>query len=134
MLLLAILFGWWGSRRFGPAKHPKSTDRRAIVEHAQALGSMHYKVGTASHVLKSYFEYFRSVAQMPTGRIDKVSGVLAARSGIPQPEIQRLLVETQAAIQNSSIGPGSAATLIQQLANVRDRMSQFSGEKKETRS
>jgi hypothetical protein len=123
MLLLAILFGWWGSRRFGPAAQPKSTDRRAIVEHAQALGSMHYKVGTASHSLKSYFDYFRTVAQMPTGRLDKVAGVLAARSGIGQSEIERLLTETQNAMQNPSIGTGSAATLIQQLANVRDRMT-----------
>lgn len=125
LLLLSILFGWWGSRRFGPAVQPRSTDRRAIVEHAQALGSMHFKVGTASHVLKSYFEYFRTVSQMPTGRIDKIAGVLAARSGVEQTEIERLLTETNNAIQNPSLGSGTAATLIQQLASIRDRMMQF---------
>lgn len=125
LLLVAVLFGWWGSRRFGPAIQAKSSDRRAIVEHAQALGNMHYKVGTASHALKSYFDYFRSVSQMPGGRIDKVADVLAARSGIERTEVERLLTETQKAIQAPNIGPGTAATLIQQLANLRDRMMQF---------
>jgi hypothetical protein len=121
LLLIAVVFGWWGSMRFGPAILPKSTDRRAIVEHAQALGNMHFQVGTTSHALRSYFEYFRGVAQVPGGRIDKVAGVLAARSGIEQSEVERLLNETQKAIQAPNLASGTAATLIQQLANLRDR-------------
>ncbi len=121
LLLIAMVFGWWGSKRFGPAIMPKSTDRRAIVEHAQALGNLHFKIGTAGHALRSYFEYFRGVAQVPGGRIDKVAGVLAARSGIEQSEVERLLTETQKAIQAPNLASGTAATLIQQLANLRDR-------------
>lgn len=129
VLLFTVLFGWWGSRRFGPAKMGKSTDRRAIVEHAQALGSMQYRVGAASHALRAYFEYFRSSAQVPGGRIDKVAGVLAARSGIEVTLIEKLLNETQAAIQNPNLGQGAAAGLISKLAKLKDRMTRY-GEKR----
>ncbi len=130
MLICCMLFGWWRSRRFGPAVVASSTDRRAIVEHAQALGSMHYRVGSGAYTLRSYFEYFRNTADLQGGRIDKVAAVLAARSGIEVTEIERLLEETNTAIQNENLGQGTAATLISQLANLKDRMSRFGENRK----
>lgn len=125
LLLVTVLFGWWGSRRFGPAVLEKSSHRRAIVEHAQALGNMHFKVGSACHALRTYFEYFRTTAQVPPGRLEKVAQTLAARSGVEQTEIERLLTETQNAIQNTNVSAGVVATLIQQLAALRDRMARY---------
>ena len=37
LILCAVLFGWWGFRRFGPPKPAADAPRRSIVEHAEAL-------------------------------------------------------------------------------------------------
>lgn len=133
-LIVTVLFGWWGSRRFGPQIIEKSNKRRAIVEHAQALGNMHYKVGSANHVLRAYFEYFRTAAQVPGGRIDKVASTLAARSGFEKSAVEQLLNETQTAIQNDQIGSGTTATLITRLAELRDRMTLYGKSRDQTGS
>lgn len=125
MLIVTVLFGWWGSRRFGPAIIKKVNSRRAIVEHAQALGNMHFKVGAAQHALKSYFEYFRNVAGIQGGRIDKIAGVLAARSGFDKAHVEDLLDQTQRAIQDPQIGSSTAAPLIMRLAELRDRITDY---------
>ena len=125
MLIVTVLFGWWGSRRFGPAIVKKTDTRRAIVEHAQALGNMHFKVGGAQHALKSYFEYFRNAAGIQGGRIEKIAGVLAVRSGFDRAHVEALLNDTQRAIQDPQIGTSTAAPLIMRLAELRERMTNY---------
>ncbi len=58
LLLVTVLFGWMVSRRFGPLVRRGRSQRRSLVEHAEALGSLHYKVQTGSSLLGSYLEYF----------------------------------------------------------------------------
>jgi hypothetical protein len=58
LLLVTVLFGWMVSRRFGPLVWRGRSERRSLVEHAEALGSLHYKVQTGSILLGSYLEYF----------------------------------------------------------------------------
>jgi len=58
LLLVTVLFGWMVSRRFGPLARRGRPERRSLVEHAEALGSLHYKVQTGSSLLGSYLEYF----------------------------------------------------------------------------
>jgi hypothetical protein len=58
LLLVTLLFGWMVSRRFGPLLQKGQAERRSLVEHAQALGSLHYKVQTGASLVGSYLEYF----------------------------------------------------------------------------
>lgn len=58
LLLVTVLFGWMVSRRFGPLVRRGRSERRSLVEHAEALGSLHYKVQTGPSLLGSYLEYF----------------------------------------------------------------------------
>ncbi len=55
---MTLLFGWMVSRRFGPLLRKGRLERRSLVEHAEALGSMHYKVQTGASLLESYLEFF----------------------------------------------------------------------------
>ncbi len=58
LLVVTLLFGWMVSRRFGPLLRKGRPERRSLVEHAEALGSLHYKVHTGSSLVESYLEYF----------------------------------------------------------------------------
>jgi hypothetical protein len=58
LLVVTLLFGWMVSRRFGPLVRKGRLERRSLVEHAEALGSLHYKVRTSASLLDSYLEYF----------------------------------------------------------------------------
>jgi hypothetical protein len=58
LLIVTLLFGWMVSRRFGPLVRRGRPERRSLVEHAEALGSLHYKVQTGASLLGSYLEYF----------------------------------------------------------------------------
>jgi hypothetical protein len=58
LLIVTLLFGWMVSRRFGPLVRKGRSERRSLVEHAEALGSLHYKVQTGASLLGPYLEYF----------------------------------------------------------------------------
>ena len=59
LLMVTFLFGWMASRRFGPLRTSEATARRSLVEHAEALGNLHFKVGSGSSLVTSYLEFFR---------------------------------------------------------------------------
>jgi hypothetical protein len=59
LLLVAVLLGWMASVRFGPEVSGNAPPRRSLVEHAEALGSLHFRVGSGGRLLAAYLEYFR---------------------------------------------------------------------------
>jgi Domain of unknown function (DUF4350) len=59
LLIVAVLFAWMVSRRFGPIESRGRSERRSLVEHAEGLGNLHFRVGTGSRLVASYLEYFR---------------------------------------------------------------------------
>ena len=59
LFLVLVLFGWAGSRRFGPAAPSIDKPRRSIVEHAEALGSLYYRAKEGRQVLANWFEHLR---------------------------------------------------------------------------
>jgi hypothetical protein len=74
LLIVTLLFGWMVSRRFGPLVTKGRSERRSLVEHAEALGSLHYKVQTGASLLGPYLEYFGrelglAVRTGPKGRV-----------------------------------------------------------------
>ena len=59
LLIVTFLFGWMASRRFGPVRTSEAAARRSLVEHAEALGNLHFKVGSGASLVASYLEFFR---------------------------------------------------------------------------
>ena len=59
LLIVTLLFGWLVSRRFGPLRTSGAAARRSLVEHAEALGNLHFKVGSGASLVASYLEFFR---------------------------------------------------------------------------
>jgi hypothetical protein len=59
LLMVIFLLGWIGSRRFGPVHTDFSSARRSLVEHAEALGNLHFKAGSGPRLVSSYLEFFR---------------------------------------------------------------------------
>lgn len=59
VVIVSLLFGWMANRRFGPIKTEEVSARRSLVEHAEALGGLHFKAGTTAPLLASYLEFFR---------------------------------------------------------------------------
>ena len=60
LLAITLLFSWMAGRRFGPLLRAASSARRSLVEHAEALGSLHFKVGSGSRLIVPYLEFFRN--------------------------------------------------------------------------
>lgn len=67
LLIVTLLFCWMVSRRFGPVVTRQAARRRSLVEHAEALGSLHYRAGTTAPLLTAYLEHFRGDLD-PRGR------------------------------------------------------------------
>ncbi len=59
LVLLAILFAWWGYRTFGPVRPPARASRRRIREHAEALAALHRRVPNHDHLVDEYINYVR---------------------------------------------------------------------------
>ena len=59
LLLIAVLFGWLGARRFGPIKRTTHGRRRSIVEHAEAVGILYMRADAGTHAVKCQHEYLK---------------------------------------------------------------------------
>ncbi len=114
LLVVTLLFGWMVSRRFGPLQTSSAAARRSLVEHAQALGSLHFRVGTGGRLVASYLEFFRRPLGLQFGKSE--SGAhLEARAAEPPPELGRAL----RAAKSPVIGREAVASIIESLARYR---------------
>jgi hypothetical protein len=89
------------------------------VEHAEALGSLHYKIGTGASLLGSYLEYFvrdlgLAYRRGPRGRVLEDT---RERTKDDKEEIARAI----RASKSQSLDRGRVATVIRSLAERRSR-------------
>jgi hypothetical protein len=68
LLAVTLLFAWMTSRRFGPIRYRGRVERRSLVEHAEALGVLHYRARTGARLVASYLEHFRRELGLRHGR------------------------------------------------------------------
>lgn len=120
ILLVAVLFGWFGFRRFGPAKPPLAQPRRSIVEHAEALGNLQYRAQAGGHAVTSYLDWWRHDLHVEGGgqRHADLLQRLAAASGRSPAQIHNLLLEASQASQ-VPMTPARATLVIRELARLR---------------
>lgn len=130
-ILFALLFGWWKARRFGPVSSSATSLRRGILEHAEALGNLHFKAGSGSHALTLYLEYFRrelgpwlATARLraeDASRIDAEESKLLARwTGFGKDSIARLMERARNASRKQRLSTGEAANLVRSLATLKN--------------
>jgi hypothetical protein len=124
LLLVTVLFGWWGSRRFGPVEEHEDSTRRDIREHAIALGQMHYRIKAGPHALKQYYDRFKGDMRLTTTQTEAHAAVLANRSGLQESEVADLLNRVNFAMNFHGQLPNSeAAGLMKSLAELRAKIS-----------
>lgn len=129
LLLVTILFGWWGSRRFGPVQEHEDATRRDVREHAAALGQMHYKVKGGQRSVKFAYDRFKSDMRLTTIAEQSHAAVVAARSGLEEHEVADLINRIRFAEDFHGKLPNSeAAGLIIQLAELRNRIRKRTAE------
>lgn len=124
LILLAALFGWWGSRRFGPPMPPANAPRRSIVEHAEALGNLHYRAGTGARSVAAYLEYWRAEMHLggaPSSQNQQI-GVIARRAGRAPEDVAELLRIASAAAQQLGVPAAQATHIIRELSRLKHQM------------
>ena len=117
LLLVTVLFGWMVSRRFGPLRRRGRTERRSLVEHAEALGNLHFKVQTGASLLGSYLEYFgRDLGlRYRTGSKGRQLEDVRARGKDERETIARAI----RAAKSRNLDPARVASVIRSLAALR---------------
>ena len=135
LLLATILFGWWGSRRFGPIEEHEDATRRNIREHATALGQMHYQVKAGAHAVKQSFDLFKADMRLTTTEPTRHAAILASRSGRSASEVDDLLNRVSfPANFHGRLPNGEAADLLKSIALLRARIERRTQEEKKKRS
>ncbi|MCZ6795708.1 MAG: DUF4350 domain-containing protein [Planctomycetota bacterium] len=138
LIICALLFGWWKARRFGPASPSGETPRRSIREHAQALGNLHFKAGSGSHVISTYLEFFRREVGLPLAAARKKTGSrsdpyrepsekLARGTGLEPRAIAKVLARADRAVGKRRLASGETAMLIRSLASIKKRLEHSKG-------
>ena len=117
LLIVTLLFGWMVSRRFGPLLKKGRSERRSLLEHAEALGSLHYRVRTGSSLLGSYLEYFGRELGLAyrTGPKGRELQDVRARGKDAKETISRAI----RASKSRSLDRARVATVIRSLAALR---------------
>ena len=125
LMLALVLFGWCGSRRFGPMSPPADPPRRSIVEHAVALGGLYYRTRSAGMVLARWLQHFRHefhlTSQDQAAR--KESEMLARWAGVDSAEVKDLMDSVHRAIHDPKTSNAFAAKRIRALAELRLRIT-----------
>ena len=135
IILCVLLFGWWGSRRFGPPRRAEATSRRSIREHALALGNVYYKAGAGAHAMRQYLEFFRrevvsrrlalqqegGIASSRTGRIARS---IARAASLEEGEVRRVLERAESASRMNKLSAADLARIIRSLAGIREKLDQ----------
>ena len=116
LLIVTLLFGWMASRRFGPLRTSAAAARRSLVEHAEALGNLHFKVGSGASLVTSYLEFFRRELGLRHG----AGGALERDPAAPRASADEM-DETLVAARRANLSRGRVGETITFLARLRAR-------------
>jgi len=137
-LLCTLLFGWLGSRRFGPPKTAGQPARRSIVEHAVALGNLHFKARTGPQIVANYLEYFRRAAGLHHAadigwasgtdiRTARAVELLARWTKLEGKNIASILDRAERAGKSRHLASAEATRVIRTLAMMKKKLEHSKG-------
>lgn len=121
LLLLLTVFGWWGSRRFGPLLPRAVRARHNIVDHTDTMGTLYWKSGDGAGVLRLYYRQFISELRLRhhKGREERVLEPIARRMGLEVRDVRKTLREATKTARDPSADRRAAADHIRRLAVIR---------------
>ncbi len=120
-LVITLLFAWMAGRRFGPLLRAARSARRSLVEHAEALGSLHFKVGSGPKLIVVYLEFFRQDFGLRlSGREHHLELDKHALSPLPEDAKSAAAIDQAVrAARSPSLERGRVAHILRSLAEVR---------------
>lgn len=121
LLVVLVVFGWRGNRRFGSLLPQSASARHDIADHTNALGNLYYKVKDGAGVLRSYLEQLRGQLRLRfiAGHEERQLAALAQRTGLTSGEIFQLLTGAEKAAKSPVLSRREAAAQIRALAKLR---------------
>lgn len=124
LILVAVIFGWSGARRFGPAVRQFSRRRRSIVEHAQALGTLYFQGRSGQQVVERALEHLRSDVRhsFGTGVAADDPALLARLARRELSEVRELIQTAQAIVNAERVSNAQAALVLGQLIELRQQI------------
>ena len=124
MILIALLIGWFGFHRFGPAKRVDDGSRRNLVESAQAIGNIVYRTRDGGSVVRNYLNYLKSRIRQVYGSLKlEDTKSLALRTGIPHEEVEDKLKRCLAQSRASGVPISDAAESVRWMAKLQQRLT-----------
>jgi hypothetical protein len=124
LITIALLAGWFGFHRFGPAKPNTSAERRSLTESAAAVGNLHFRTNSGSEAVRSYLEYMKTQIQKQFGHSVHLtdSATIAARCGMSTDDVKRCIDEAVGLSTYHATSTAQAATAIRSLSEILNRL------------
>lgn len=124
LITIALLAGWFGFHRFGPAKQDMSVQRRSLTESAAAVGNLHFRTGSGNEAVRNYLEYMKTQLQKMFGRSVHLSdtATIAARSGMLPEDVERRVRRATVLGNDHSVNTSQAADAIRGLSEILNRL------------
>jgi hypothetical protein len=121
LLVVLVIFGWRGNRRFGGLLPKSAPARHDVADHTNSLGNLYYKAHHSKGVLREYLEQLRTELHLryAKGHEQRVLLPIAQRANLTVEEVQRLLADAEAAAGKPRLTRRDAANFIRRLAHLR---------------
>jgi hypothetical protein len=102
VLALGFVFALYKGSPFGSRREPVALTRRAFAEHAVALGDAYSRTRASRLALANFGAYALERLRVrlqatKQGRLTDLAGAVAARHGVSEPEVVRLVVAVRSA-------------------------------------
>ncbi|MCA9063519.1 MAG: DUF4350 domain-containing protein [Planctomycetaceae bacterium] len=124
LVLVAVLCGWFGFHRFGPAIPDDSKQRRTLNESAMAVGNLLYHLRSGGAVIQRYIDYISVSTRRRTGAglQPERAAQLAAITGLSADEIRENLSRAQTLSKSQTTSTAQVAERLRWLADFHNRL------------
>lgn len=125
LILLALLAGWFGFHRFGPAEPDTAGERRTLTESAASVGNLFFRTQSGGEAVARYLDYVRSRIQEQFGSSVRLEDtkLIARRCGLDPQDVRERIDQAIGLSGARSTTPPQAAQAIRQLSDVMKRLS-----------
>jgi hypothetical protein len=121
LVVLLVIFGWRGTRRFGGFLPKSAPARHDVADHTNSLGNLYFKAHHSKGVLREYLAQLRTELHLrySKGHEERVLQPIAERAKMSVEEVQKLLATAEASAGKPKLSRREAAFFIRRLAQLR---------------
>jgi hypothetical protein len=93
------------------------------VEHAEALGNLHFRAGTGARAVAAYLEYWRAEMHLAGAASTQQHqiAVIARRAGSEPHDVAQLLRVASAVAQQQGVTAAQATHIIRELSQIKHK-------------